>query len=238
MQPAHPGLRQGLDQDLLADALQLNVHLEGVDSLGGARHLEVHIPQGVLYSLNVAEDGETPIFPGHQPHGDAGHRFFEGHSGVHQGQGAAADTAHGGAAVGAKDLGHHPDDVGEFVLRGQHRQKGPLRQRPVADLPAARRADPAGFSGGEGWEVVVVHEQLGILEPHGIQLLFHPQGGQGGDGQHLGKAAGKEAGTVGTGQNAHLAGHGPDCGQRATVGADALLQDAAAHLPFQQALKG
>src|SRR4030095_2727498 len=41
----------------------------------------------------------------HQAHGDASHRRLDGHTGVHEAQGATADRGHGATAVGFEDVG-------------------------------------------------------------------------------------------------------------------------------------
>ncbi len=56
----------------------------------------------------------------------------------------------------------------------------------------------------------MVHIPLFRFLPDGIQLLVGGQGIQRGDRQHLGLAAGKEAGTVYPGQNAYLGGQRTD----------------------------
>ena len=230
VQPSLAGLFQGFAEDGFGESLNLAVHLEGVDTLGGAGDLEVHVAKEVFHALNIAEDGIGTTGLGNQPHGDAGHRGGDGHAGVHQGQGAAADAAHRGAAVGAEHLGDDADGIREFVFRGQHRHQGALGQGAVANLPPAWGANPPGLSGGVGGEIVVVHIPFGAFGTHGVQGLLHAQGCQGGDGQHLGLPAGEQAGAVGAGQHAGLRGYGANLRQPPAVGPDVLVQDAAADL--------
>ena len=95
VQPADAGLFQRFAQQFLGQAVNLDIHLQGIDALFGAGHLEVHIPQEILDPLYVAEDGVLPVgFVGDQAHGDAGHGRRQGDAGVHQGQGGAAHAAH------------------------------------------------------------------------------------------------------------------------------------------------
>src|SRR6202022_4012110 len=44
-----------------ADAFDLHVHLHGGDALPGAGHLEVHVTQGILDALDIAQHGDLPI---------------------------------------------------------------------------------------------------------------------------------------------------------------------------------
>ena len=95
-----------------------------------------------------------------EAHGDAGHGLLEGHAGVHEGQGAAADAAHGGAAVGAEGFRDDADGVGELLLAGEERLKGAAGQGAVAKLAASGGADAADLADGVGREVVVVQVAL------------------------------------------------------------------------------
>ena len=209
VQTADPGLLQCLFQDLLGKPSNFDVHLKGVDPVGGTRHLEIHVAQEVFHSLDVAEDGIPAVFPGDQAHGDAGDGFLQGNSRIHQGQGSAANAAHGRASVGAEHLRNHADGVWELLFRWKRRQYGPFRKSAVAYLPAARRSDPPGFSGGEGGEIVVVHEPFGVLGTHRIQPLLQGHRTQSYYGQHLGFSPVEQPGAVGAGQYAHLAGNRP-----------------------------
>ena len=105
--------------------LDLDVHLESGNALGRAGHLEIHVPQVVFHALDVGED-RVPVALQHQAHGDAGHRRMNGHTRVHEGQGAAADAGHGRRAVGRQDFRHQANGVGELLFRGDYRQERPL----------------------------------------------------------------------------------------------------------------
>ena len=86
--------------DLRRDAFDLDVHLNGGDTLGGARDLEVHIAEGVFHALDIAQDRVSiGLSFGDESHGDAGDGRRDRNSGVHQRQCAAADARHGGRAV-------------------------------------------------------------------------------------------------------------------------------------------
>ncbi len=53
------GLGETGADDVLVDALHLDVHLEGRDALRGAGDLEVHVTEEVLLAEDVGEDGEA-----------------------------------------------------------------------------------------------------------------------------------------------------------------------------------
>ena len=114
------GLVDRLGHGLDRQAGDLHVHLQGGDALFGAGHLEVHIAEEVLDALDVGEDAHLLTLLD-QAHGGAAHRGLEGHTSIHQGQGAAAHRTHRGGTVGAEALRHHPQHVGEALLAGQHR---------------------------------------------------------------------------------------------------------------------
>ena len=178
----------------------------------------------VLHALDVDEGGEGAVVILDQAAGDAGHRGLDGHAGVHEGQGAAADGALGRGAVGGHDLADHADGVGELLHGRNDGQQGALGQRTVADLAAAGAAGGLGLAHGVAGEVVVVHVALLRLLPDGVQLLVGGQSVQRADGQDLRLAAGEQAGAVDPGQHAHLGVQGTDLVLLAAIHAVTLQQ--------------
>src|SRR5690606_22463415 len=106
VQAAAPGLVEGDLHDLLGDAVDLDVHLQGGDAFRGSGDLEVHVAQMVLVAQNVAEHCEALILFD-QAHGNAGYGLLQRYAGIHQRQRGAADGGHGGRTVGFGDLGDH-----------------------------------------------------------------------------------------------------------------------------------
>ena len=107
----------------------------------------------------------------------------------------------------------------------------------MADFTPARGAYPPGLADAVGREVVVVHELLGVVGAHRVQGLLHGQRSQGGYREHLGLAAGEQSAAVGAGQFAHAAGDGADAVGLASVRANILVEDAAAHFLLDQVLE-
>ena len=162
---------------------------------------------------------------GHQTAGDTGNGSLDGHTGVHQSQGAAADGTLRGGTVGGQDLGNGTDGIGELLGGGQHGHQSLFGQSAVADLTTAGAAGGTGFANRVAGEVVVVHIALLGLFPGGIQLLSVTQGAQRADGQDLGLAAGEHTGTVNTGDHADFGSQRTDIGQGTAVNTLALVQD-------------
>ena len=229
-QPSAAGLGQGPGEDLLVDALDLDIHLDGGDAVTGAGHLEVHVAQEVFETLDVGEHGDVAgVHVLDEAHGHARHHLLDGHARVHKGQGAGADAGLGGGTVAGDDLGNQPHAVGELLLAGEHGQQGPLRQGAVADLTPAGAAHGAGFAGAVGRHVVLVHVALGILQADAVQDLGLGDGAQCGDGHDLGLAPGEHGAAVGPLQDARLAPDGPDLLLAAAVGTDLLVDDLVPH---------
>ena len=124
---------------------------------------------------------------------------------MHQGKGAAAYGAHGAGAVGLKYLGNHADGIREFLSGRNNRHQRTLCQGTMTDFPASRAAYRTRLAYGVAREVVLMNVVLAGLNPQAVQHLFITQGTQSGDGQNLGLATGKQAGTVSPRQQAHLA---------------------------------
>ena len=83
------GLGQGFPQDVLGDAADLDVHLEGSDAVGGSGDLEVHVAEVIFHALDVGEDGVGVIAVersgSDETHGDAGDGSLDRNAGIHQG---------------------------------------------------------------------------------------------------------------------------------------------------------
>ncbi len=231
LQAGLAGLLQGLGHNPVGDALDLDVHLQGGDPLLRPGDLEVHIAQVVLHPQDVGQDAvAVPLLD--QSHRDARDVGLDGHPGIHERQGGAADGGHRGGAVGREDLADDADGIRELVLRRDDGQERPLRQRAVADLPPPRTPQRAGLAGAVGREVVVVHVPLRLLGGEVVQQLLLPGGAQRRHGEDLGLATGEEAGAVGAGQEPHLRGEGPDGVRVSPIHAHAVFQNAPPdHLP-------
>src|SRR5207248_6691984 len=127
------GLLEGLGHDLVGQAFDLDVHLQGGDALARPRHLEVHVPEGVLDALDVGEDRELAL-AGDKSHRDARDGRLDRHARVHQRKRRAAHGGHRRRAVRAQDLGDEPDRVRPVLDRRDDRQHGPLGARTVSGL--------------------------------------------------------------------------------------------------------
>ena len=209
VEPAGAGLLEGLLEDLAAQALDLDVHLEGGDALAGAGDLEVHVAVVVFLAGDVGQDGEA-VAVGDQAHRHAGDRRLDRNARVHERQRAAADGRHRGGAVGLEDVRDHPHRVREGVLGREHRGERPAGQVAVADVAARGAAHELRLAHREGREVVVEQERVLALALVLLDDLGVVGGAEGRGHQGLGLAAGEERGAVRAGQEADLAGDRAD----------------------------
>jgi len=89
---------------------ELEVQLEAGDALASAAKFEVHVAEVVLGADDVGEElvtqalGAGGVVLGDEADADAGDGGLEGHTGVKQGKGAAANGGHGSGAVGLHHL--------------------------------------------------------------------------------------------------------------------------------------
>ena len=131
--------------------------------------------------------------------------------------------------VGGQNFRDHTDGVGEVLHVGDDALQSLLHEGAVAVVTAVGAAAGTGFTGGVGGHVVVMHEALLFLFPDGVELLGLGEGGEGRDGEHLGLAAGEEAGTVHAGDQADFGRQGTDLVHGAAVdtlaGEQPLLDD-------------
>ena len=172
------GLVEGAFENLVAEAVALDVHLGSGDALAGTGDFEVHVAQVVFVAEDVGEDG---VFVGavvrDEAHGDAADGAFHLHAGVHQGECACADGGHRRRAVALEDVAHHAAYVGEII--GEHALEGAVGEVAVADFAAAYAALCLGFAGGEGREIIVEQEALATLIEHVVENLLVEFGAEG-----------------------------------------------------------
>src|SRR5579862_1229647 len=156
-------LLERVPHDLLRDARDLDVHLQGGDPGAGAGDLEVHVAEVVLRPLDVGQD-DVVVALLHETHRDTRDRRLERHAGVHERQRRAADRAHRRRAVRLERLRDDPDRVREILGAGNDRLERALRERTVADVTPLRAPHEARLPDRVGREVVVVHVAALLLE--------------------------------------------------------------------------
>src|SRR5712692_3411782 len=154
-------LRERLPHDRERDPLDLDVHLQRRDALGGAADLEVHVAVVVLEALDVGED-RVPVARGHQAHRDARDHLLDRHARIHERERRTAGRCHRRRAVRLERLADDADRVRELVLRRKDRQQRALDERAVTDLTTTGATHHAHFTDRIRREVVVMHEALGV----------------------------------------------------------------------------
>src|SRR6516225_5579955 len=214
--------------DLLGDAGDLDVHLQRGHAPLGARHLEVHIAEMVLVAEDVGQHGIALVLK-NEAHGDAGGRALERHARVHQRQRRAAHGGHGGEAVRLRDLRHHAQRVGKFVVRRQDRMDGAPGELAVTDLAAARPAHSSGLADREWREVVMQEERLLVGPLQRVDPLLILAGAQRCYHQRLGLAAGEQGRAVHARQHADLGDNGTHRLHVAAIDATTAIEDVPAH---------
>ena len=156
------GLCQRGAHDLRGDTLDLDIHLQGGDTLFGSCNLEVHVTQVVFQSLDVRQDLEGVAFL-NQTHRHAGYRGFDRHTGIHQRQRGAAHRSHRAGPVGGQYFRDQAQGIREVFFGGDNRHQCPFRQGAVADLTPALAAQLLDLAGRIRREVVMVDIAFGIV---------------------------------------------------------------------------
>ena len=204
LQPGRPGLFKSLLHDFEVDALDLDVHLQGRNSLGRASDLEVHVAGVVFGALYVGQDSMIAIFTCDKAHGDSGHRRGNRHAGVHQRERSAAHAGHGCRPIGTDDVGNDPNGVGKFVLRGKYRRERSSGKRAVTDFSPSGKPEPSGLSRREGWEIVMVYEIAFRFGTQRVDALAFTERCEGYGADNLCFAPRKNGGSVHAGEISHL----------------------------------
>ncbi len=88
-------LLEALSEDLLRQALDLDVEVQAVDAVLRAGDLEVHVAGGVLEALDVGEERVAVLVLVEQADGDAGDRCLQRHAAVQHRERCGAAGGHG-----------------------------------------------------------------------------------------------------------------------------------------------
>ena len=224
VQPPQTSLLQRDAQNLEVQPLDLQVHLQGGDTMLGAGDFEIHIPQIIFDALNVGQHRVGPaLLILDQAHCNAGHRGVNRNTCVHERQGAAADRAHTGGTVAAYGFADQPQGVREII--GNHRLQGPFGQRAVADLPPFRPPHRVGLAGRVGGKVVMMDIPFVIFRLQGVHPLRVPRRTQRRYRKDVRFASHEQSAAMHLRKVAHLHLNRAHCCQVPTVGAHAVIQD-------------
>ena len=113
------GLGQGSRDDLLGNALDLQVQLDPGDTDLATGDLEVHVTEVILVADNVGQQLECSVGFGDNTDRNAGNWLEDWHAGGHQAQGRAANAGHRTGSVRLGDVRDGPDRVGERLGVGK-----------------------------------------------------------------------------------------------------------------------
>jgi len=86
-------LGKGGFHDLLGNAGNLDIHLQGGYAGCRSGYLEIHVTKVVLVTEDIGEDGNVVTFLD-QAHGNTGHRRLDRDTGIHHGKGTTTDRGH------------------------------------------------------------------------------------------------------------------------------------------------
>ncbi len=221
-------LSESTTEDFGRQAAGLVVHLQSSDALFGAAHLEVHVTEEVLKTLDVGQDDDVVAFLD-KAHGNAGNGSLDRHARIHQRKGGSTGGSHGRRAVRLKHLGNHADGVGELLLGGDHRQKRALGKGAVAHLATLRGAHASNLAGAVRREVVLMHVALALGRIDGVETLPLVEHAERADGKRLRLTALEQAGAMDARQIAGNDVQRADLVGTTTVGALAGGDDHGAH---------
>ena len=144
--------------------MDLNIHLNGSDTISSTCHLEIHVSEEVFKTLNISKQYKILIsLTRYQTTGDTGNHLLDGHACCHQGHAGCTGGSHGSGTVGLKGLGYAADGVRELLLAGQNGNKCSLCQCSMTDLSSSGSAGRLGLANGVGREIIVMHIALGNL---------------------------------------------------------------------------
>ena len=222
------GLREGALENLVGEAVHLDVHLGSRDAVLGSRHLEIHVAEVVLVTEDVGEDSVVgALVLADETHGNTCHRFLDFDTGIHQSERSGADGSHRRGAVALEDVAHDAHDV--RIVSRNHAFEGSPSEVSVTDFTTADATLSLGFARAERREVVVEEEALLALFECLVNDFFVLLGSEGDGAEALSLTTGKDAAAVGSREVADLAPDRSNLVELATVQTLVLVKDATAH---------
>src|SRR5215218_622291 len=225
-EPALTRLLERVAQDVEGDPGDLDVHLQGGDSIARAGDLEVHVAEVILDAGDVGEH-DVVVALLDQPHRHASDGGGDRHAGRHQRHRGSAHGAHRRRAVGLERLRDDPDHVREVLLTRDRRHERPLGERAVADVTTLRPAHEARLPDRVRREVVVVPEGLRLDQAQVVDPHVHAARAQRHVGEDLRLAAREQRRAVDPWGDVHLALDRADLILVPTVGPLLVNRDAA-----------
>ena len=159
--------------NLVCKSVDLDIHLDGCDSLIGSCHLKVHVSEKVFQTLDVGEDQIIIVAVScHQSYRNTGYRRFDRHTCCHQRQRRCTDASLGCGTIGFHDLRYGTDRIRELFFCRKHRYQCTFCQRSMSDLSSSRTSARSGLSYGIGRKIIVVHVALArLVLIHAVQSL-------------------------------------------------------------------
>ena len=228
MRTASAGLFQSGFHDFLRDAGNLDVHLQGRDTLFGTRDLEVHVAEMIFVAEDVGQNRKIFAFE-NQAHRDTGNRTRQRHTGIHHRQRTTADGRHRGRTVGLGDVGQYADGVREVFHCRQYGTERAECELAVTGFAAAGKAETTDFTDRIGREVIVQHE-VGVaqtVEP--IDHLLGVFGSKRRGHDRLRFTTGEQGRTVGPWQQANHGFDRTNLIELAAIDTGTILEDRTAN---------
>ena len=233
VQTALACLFQSFAHEFRRNAADLDIHLEGCDTFGSTRHLEVHIAEVVFRTGDVGQDLDLAAFLdgtlfGDEAHGDTCDRSLDRNASVHQTEAATANRGHGRRTVGFLNFGNHADGVREVFRQRKNGSERTFGEMAVTDFAAAH-AEALAFTHAVRREIVMQHVALGAFALQAFVALFVGLGAERADHETLGFATLEDCRTVSARENAEFDFDRADFGRRTAVEAHVFVQDHFAH---------
>ena len=154
--------------------VNLDIHLNGGNTLFRSGDLKVHIAEEIFQTLNIGQHQIILIrLSGNQTARDSGNRLLNRHTGSHQGHTGRTGGSHRCGTVGLHRLGNGTNRIRELFHGRKHRKKGTLCKSTMSDFSSSRSSRSLRLSYGVSREVVLVKiALLGLEFIHPLYFLY------------------------------------------------------------------
>ena len=145
-----------------SQTVNLDIHLNGSDTVMGTGYFKVHIAKEVFKALNICQYNIVVIcISGNKSGRNTSHLFFNRNTSRHQGHGRCTDTCLGCGTIRFKGFGNRTNRIWELFHARKYRDQSFFSQGTMTDFTTSRSSGRFCFTNRIGREIIMVHITFG-----------------------------------------------------------------------------
>ena len=156
------GSGDGFLDDGRSKTMDLDIHLNGCDTVMGTGYFKVHVSKEVFQTLDIGKNNVIIVcVTCHKTCGDTCYRLLDRDTCCHQRQSRCTYACLRCGTIGFHGLGYSTDCIRKLFLCRKYRYQGLLCQCSVTDLTTSRTSAGLCLTNRVAREVIMMHISLG-----------------------------------------------------------------------------